>query len=227
MTYITASGVIKVYRSGDLEVTALRGVDIAVERGEFVLILGPSGSGKTTLLNLLGGLDRPTAGRVSVDGFRLDSATNADLAKYRRTEVGFVFQFFNLIPSLTARENVEFPMVLLKVPRDKRKARSEQLLVDMGLGDRLNQYPHQMSGGEQQRVAIAVALANDPPLLLADEPTGELDSAGGQKVLELMRTLRDKREKTILAVSHDARMERFADRVWLIEDGALKPHPPE
>lgn len=224
MTYVAVSDAIKVYRTGDLEVTALREATFSINRGRIALILGPSGSGKTTLLNLIGGLDLPTAGSVEVDGRRVDRMNMRELAQYRRTRVGFVFQFFNLIPTMTALGNVEFPMALLRVPREERTDRAMELLRRVGLEARRDHFPHQMSGGEQQRAAVAVALANDPPLLLADEPTGELDRETGQKIIELLGELREERGKTVIVVSHDPRMEPYADDTWLIEDGRLTPH---
>jgi len=224
VTYVAVSDAIKVYRTGDLEVTALREATFSINRGRIALILGPSGSGKTTLLNLIGGLDLPTAGSVEVDGRRVDRMNMRELAQYRRTRVGFVFQFFNLIPTMTALGNVEFPMALLRVPREERTDRAMELLRRVGLEARRDHFPHQMSGGEQQRAAVAVALANDPPLLLADEPTGELDRETGQKIIELLGELREERGKTVIVVSHDPRMEPYADDTWLIEDGRLTPH---
>jgi putative ABC transport system ATP-binding protein len=220
MAVLQAEGLAKTYRSLGADVLALRGVDVALEPGEFVAVMGPSGSGKSTLLHLLGGLDRPTAGRVTLDGERIDDRSEADLALLRRNRLGFVFQFFNLIGDLTVGENVELPALLVGAsPRDARRRR-EELLNELGLGDRGRAAPAQLSGGEQQRVAIARALVNRPAVLLADEPTGNLDTGSARDVLDLLRRERDAGQ-TILLVTHDARVAAAADRVVTMRDGLV------
>jgi putative ABC transport system ATP-binding protein len=215
---LEATGLAKTYRSLGADVLALRGVDIALDAGEFVAVMGPSGSGKSTLLHLLGGLDRPTAGRVLLDGERIDDRSEAELALVRRRRLGFVFQFFNLIGDLSVADNVELPALLVgSSPRDAR-ARREELLGELGLARKGSAAPGQLSGGEQQRVAIARALVNRPAVLLADEPTGNLDSASAKEVLDLLRRERDAGQ-TILLVTHDARVAATADRVVTMRDG--------
>lgn len=212
---------IKVYSSGSLEVTALRGIDLSIKRGEVIAVIGPSGCGKTTLLNIIGGLDDATAGKVFVDGKDIRQMKERDLVAYRRNTVGFIFQNFNLIPSLTARENIELPMRIVGMPSEKRKERVDQLATAIGLQDRMKHRPEQLSGGEQQRIAFAVALANDPPLILADEPTGELDTHTGEEVMEIFKALSRQLGKTEIIVTHDARISKLADRTLKIIDGKI------
>ncbi len=221
MPEVVTKDLMKVYRAGKSEVIALRGLDMAVEDGELVAIQGPSGCGKTTLLNLIGGIDRPTAGRVEVDGRNIVDLSDQELVRYRRTGVGFVFQFFNLVPTLTAQENVELPMRLASTPAAQRKERTKELLDLVGLAGRRVHRPDELSGGEQQRIAIATALANDPPLILADEPTGELDTKTGQEILDLFGLLNRDLGKTIIIVTHDARVADIASRILEIEDGKI------
>ena len=211
----------KVYRTGKSEVIALRGLDMTVADGELVAVQGPSGCGKTTLLNLVGGIDRPTAGRIEVDGTNVPELSDADLVKYRRNRVGFVFQFFNLVPPLTAAENIQLPMRLASKASGEREARTKELLQLVGLEKRGVHRPDELSGGEQQRIALATALANDPPLVLADEPTGELDTKTGHEILELFRRLNADFHKTILVVTHDQRVANIAHRVLQIQDGKI------
>jgi ABC-type lipoprotein export system ATPase subunit len=215
---VVARDLVKVYGDG-AEVRALDGLTMTVERGEFVAVMGPSGSGKSTLLHILGALDRPTGGEVWVDGQNL--ARIRDLDTFRARTVGFVFQLHNLIPTLTARENVEVPMMGQPVSRRERRRRVEELLERVGLRDRMNHLPNQMSGGERQRVAIARALANNPALLLADEPTGNLDSQSGAEVVALMRELNRGLGTTIIIVTHDPSVARRADRILLMRDGRI------
>jgi putative ABC transport system ATP-binding protein len=218
---IRTKDLIKVYRTGKSEVIALRGLDMQVADGELVAVQGPSGCGKTTLLNLLGGIDRPTAGRIEVDGSNLVDLGDGDLVKYRLARVGFIFQFFNLVPTLTAEENVELPLRLAGKGPSIRAARRKELLGLVGMTQRASHRPDELSGGEQQRIALGVALANDPPLLLADEPTGELDTKTGQEVLDLFRRLNQEFKKTIVVVTHDARVSHIAHRVLEIQDGKI------
>jgi putative ABC transport system ATP-binding protein len=217
---LEARSLAKTYDTGGVEVDALRGVDLAVEQGEFVAIMGPSGCGKSTLLNLLAGLDRPTAGEVWLDGERIDRLSETELARLRRRKIGFVFQFFNLVPTLSAVENVELPLLLVgRRRRDARRAASE-LLGDLGIADKRGAAPALLSGGQQQRVALARALANTPAIVLGDEPTGNLDSAATREVLGLLRAARD-RGQTLLIVTHDARVAAAADRIVNLRDGLV------
>ncbi|HEX8054436.1 MAG TPA: ABC transporter ATP-binding protein [Thermoleophilaceae bacterium] len=211
-------GLVRVYGEGDNAVQALRGVDLQVRRGEFVAVVGPSGSGKSTLLHLLGGLDRPDAGEVLLDGTSLASLPDKELGLIRRRQLGFVLQFFNLLPTLDAAENAAFPLSLDGVPDAIDRARTALGLV--GLAGREDHRPSQLSGGEQQRVAIARALVTRPSLLLADEPTGNLDSRTGQEIVDLLRRTADEGQ-TIVMVTHDLRWTGVADRVVRIEDGQI------
>jgi ABC-type lipoprotein export system ATPase subunit len=204
------------YVMGESVVTALDGLDLSFEKGEFAAVVGRSGSGKSTLLHLIGGLDRPTSGEIRVEGRRLAELTNDELAAYRRTGVGFVFQFFNLVPTLTALQNVELPMTLAGVAPAERRRRAQALLDRVGLSARTGHRPRELSGGEQQRVSVARALVNDPPLLLADEPTGNLDSKTAADILGLLKSL----GKTVLMVTHDRSLaEGFATRTVEMSDG--------
>ena len=218
---ILTKDLIKVYRTGKSEVIALRGLDMHIDDGELVAVRGPSGCGKTTFLNILGGIDRPTAGRIEVDGSNLVDFSDGELVRYRLRKTGFVFQFFNLVPTLTAEENIELPMRLASRDGADRTARTKELLDLVGMAHRARHRPDELSGGEQQRIAIAVALANDPPLLLADEPTGELDTKTGQEVLDLFQRLNRDLKKTIVVVTHDARVAGIASRVLDIRDGKI------
>jgi putative ABC transport system ATP-binding protein len=217
---LEARGLAKTYDTGGAEVLALRGVDLAIERGEFVAIMGPSGCGKSTLLNLLAGLDRPTAGVVLLDGERIDQLSEAELARLRRRKIGFVFQFFNLLPTLSAVENVELPLLLVGRRRKEARRTANELMGELGVGDKYGAAPVQLSGGQQQRVALARALANTPDIVLGDEPTGNLDSAAAREVLGLLRAARD-RGQTLLIVTHDARVAAAADRVITLRDGLV------
>ena len=221
MPNVTTKDVIKVYRAGKSEVIALRGLDMAVSDRELVAVRGPSGCGKTTLLNLLGGIDRPTAGRIEVNGSNLVDLSDAELVRYRLQKVGFIFQFFNLVPTLTAEENVELPMRLAGKGPSARSRRTKELLELVGMTKRAVHRPDELSGGEQQRIAIGVALANDPSLLLADEPTGELDTKTGQEVLDLFQRMNQEFGKTIVVVTHDARVSQIAHRILEIRDGKI------
>ena len=218
---VVASGLARDYESGDAVVHALRGVDLHVARGELLAVRGRSGSGKTTLLNLLGGLDRPTAGSVTVDGAEVSNLDENGAAEVRRRTIAFVFQTFGLIPILTAAENVEVPLRLVGAEPRERDRRVAELLDLVGLEARARHRPHELSGGEQQRVAIARALANRPKLLLADEPTGQLDSETGQRIMLLIRTVVRAEGVTAVVATHDPVMLDVADRVIELLDGAL------
>ena len=218
---IEVVGVTKSYRSGERSVDALRGVSCSIPRGRFAFIVGPSGSGKSTLLYLLGALDRPTSGRIEVEGNDLPSMSEADQNAYRRDKIGFIFQSFNLISNLTAVENVLVPYMPVGITKELQ-ARAEGLLREVGLGDRLDHRPNQLSGGEQQRIAIARALIKDPILILADEPTGELDSKTGDEIYRILRKLQAERGATLVVVTHDRRFITAHDLVLEIQDGRLK-----
>ena len=219
--YIECSGLFKIYKAADLEVVALRGLELTVQQGEILAIVGASGSGKSTLLNILAGYDAPSAGTIRVGDFDLLQMTNKEVVKYRRHEVGFIWQETsrNLFPYLTTLENVELPMVIAGSPKTERKKRAQELLDIVGLGDRSNHKPPELSGGEQQRVAIAVGLSNKPPLLLADEPTGELDDQTGKEVLELLNKVNQDLGTTILIVTHDPAIATSVQRAIAIKDG--------
>lgn len=221
MPVIQTENLTKVYGTGDTAVVALDHVNMAVERGEFLAVMGPSGCGKSTLLHLVGGLDRPTGGRVLLDGRDLTSLRDDDLAALRRRRIGFVFQFYNLIPVLTALENAALPLLLDGVKPAEAHRRAAQWLERLGLGDRLHCRPDQLSGGQQQRVAIARALVAEPDLILADEPTGNLDSRAGDEIAALLRRISSKWGRTILLVTHDPRIAAHADRILFLKDGRI------
>jgi putative ABC transport system ATP-binding protein len=210
------------YEMGDAFVDALRGVDLTVARGEFVALVGPSGSGKSTVLNLVGGLDQPTSGQVWINGTELSASDERILTQHRRRHVGFVFQSFNLLPRLTAEENVALPLMFSDVSEKERRARARALLERVGLEHRLEHRPTQLSGGEQQRVAIARALVGEPALLLADEPTGNLDTTTGAEIMALLKKLNQEGGLTLLVVTHDAEVAAFADRVVELRDGRVE-----
>jgi putative ABC transport system ATP-binding protein len=212
----------KSFLLGANAVGALRGVDLTVGRGEFVAVMGPSGCGKTTLLNLVGGIDLPSRGAVWVDGVDLSRLSDDALADLRRDRLGYVFQFYNLIPTLTARENVETPMAFRGTSRRHRRERAEALLKRVGLGDRADHKPAELSGGEQQRVAIARALANDPALVLLDEPTGDLDTQTGDEILKLLGTLNRDEKVTLLVATHDPKVATASSRVVRMRDGRVE-----
>lgn len=212
----------RLYKIGGVVVPALDGVEFTVIRGEFVALVGPSGSGKSTLLNLLGALDRPSRGEICVDGVPLGEATEADRVGYRRERVGFVFQSFNLLPALSALENVEVPMKLAGVPRPERLKRAAALVESVGLKDRSAHRSSELSGGEKQRVAIARALANGPQLVLADEPTGNLDSKTGAAILDLLAEMVRSSGMTLIMVTHDLQVAGRADRVVHLQDGRIR-----
>lgn len=220
-------GVTRIYKIGGTELRALAGLTLDIYRSEFVVILGPSGSGKTTLLNLLGGIDAAQSGRIVVNGRDVTALSDGELTLYRRHSIGFIFQFFNLIPSLTALENVELAAELVDEPCDPR-----EMLREVGLGERMDHFPSELSGGEQQRVAVARALVTDPPLVLCDEPTGNLDEETGKRVLGVMRDLGRRRGKTFVLVTHNSVISQMADRVLVLRDGRIasikvNEHPAE
>ncbi len=217
---LSTRGLAKTYASDGVEVLALRGVDLDVSAGEFVAVMGPSGSGKSTLLHLLGGLDRPTAGTIELDGRPVEKLSERDWAILRRSRIGFVFQFFNLVDNLTVAENVELPARLIGTSARDARTRREALLSRLGVSARANALPSQLSGGQHQRVALARALVNRPCVLLADEPTGNLDSGSAAEVVSLMRQLRDEGQ-TVVLVTHDARVASAADRVISMRDGLV------
>ena len=207
---------------GNETVHALDGVGVSVDQGEFLALFGPSGSGKSTFLYLLGGLDRPSEGRIWVNGQEITGIDEDALAEYRRHEVGFIFQSFHLLPMMTAVQNVELPMVFAGVPIEQRRTRAQELLELVGLGDRMKHKPTELSGGQQQRVAIARALANDPKIILADEPTGNLDTRTGEEIMALLSTLNREQGKTILIVSHDPSVTNYTSRCLHLRDGTLE-----
>jgi putative ABC transport system ATP-binding protein len=213
----------KVFREGDAERVVLRGVDLAVRRGEFVALLGRSGSGKSTLLNLVSGIDRATSGEVRVDGIDIAAISEHERTLFRRRRIGFVFQFFNLIPTLTVEENLRLPLELTGRAGAAAREEARVLLQEVGLADRAHAFPDRLSGGEQQRVAVARALAHDPDLVLADEPTGNLDGESAQVVLGLLARLSRGRKKTVIAVTHSTEVAAAADRVFVLRDGRLAP----
>ena len=217
---IVVDNIHKSYLMGKEAVPALRGVSLEIQKGEFVCLMGPSGSGKTTLLNVVGGLDEPSRGHLIVDGQNLVSLNENELARLRLDKMGFIFQNYNLLSNFTALENVEAPMVLANVPRKERQERAMHLLERVGLGDRVHHYPSELSGGQQQRVAIARALANNPPILIGDEMTGDLDSETGFAIMRLIKELNEE-GMTIVFVTHDPRMAEFAGRVVELQDGKL------
>jgi putative ABC transport system ATP-binding protein len=222
---IELRGVSKTVMSGDRPLTILHPLDFSIASGEFVAIVGPSGSGKSTLLGLLAGLDAPSTGQIIIDGVDITTLTEDGLARLRGEKIGFVFQFFHLVPSLTAFENILVPMEIAK--RRDAVARARQLIGEVGLADRAHHYPSQLSGGEQQRVAIARALANDPPIVLADEPTGNLDSTTGRHIMELLLNVRRTRTSTMVLVTHDAELAALADTRLVLRDGRPVPHTAE
>ncbi len=211
----------KTYKLGENQVPALRGVDLELQKGEFVAFTGPSGSGKTTLLNLIGVLDKPSQGKIYVDGTDLTLLKEKDLTKLRRSTIGFIFQFYNLIPVLSAIENVELPMLIAGVTTKERENRAKELLKMVGLGDRMHHRPDELSGGEQQRVAIVRALANKPSIVLADEPTGDLDSKTGKEVMNALRDLSNHEGATVIVVTHDPTVASMASKIFEMRDGKI------
>ena len=211
----------KTYKLGEILVPALKNTNIELKKGEFVAVMGPSGSGKTTLLNLIGALDKPTKGKIYVDGKDLTTLKEKELTKLRRRTVGYIFQFYNLIPVLSAFENVELPMLIAGLPTKERQERARQLLETVGLAERGDHRPDELSGGEQQRVAIVRALANKPSVVLADEPTGDLDSKTGKEVMQALRDLSRNEGATVIVVTHDPMVANLATRIFEMRDGRI------
>jgi putative ABC transport system ATP-binding protein len=218
---VTLKNVVKRYKRGKEQVEVLHALDLEIEQGDFVAIMGPSGSGKTTLLNLIGGLDQPTEGEVSVAGERIDRLTGGQLAKWRARHVGFIFQFYNLMPTMSAERNVELPLLLTRLSRAERKRNVATVLDIVGLADRAKHKPSELSGGQQQRVAIARALVADPTLLVCDEPTGDLDRQTADEILHLLQLLNREQGKTIIMVTHDPKAAEFASRHLQVDKGQL------
>jgi putative ABC transport system ATP-binding protein len=214
-------GVTKAYRRGDERIEVLHGVDLDIPAGDFVALMGPSGSGKTTLLNLIGGLDTPTAGTVSVGGQRIDRFSHGQLSRWRAAHVGFVFQFYNLLPVLTAQRNVELPLLLTNLSAGERRRRAAIALALVGLSDRTRHKPRELSGGQEQRVAIARAIVSDPTLLVCDEPTGDLDRATADEILTLIQMLNREHGKTVVMVTHDPKAAEYASRQLHLDKGTL------
>jgi putative ABC transport system ATP-binding protein len=221
MALISATNLTKVYGSGDTAVRALDNISLQVDPGEFVAVMGPSGCGKSTLLHLLGGLDRPTSGAVMIDGHNLTDLSDARLTELRRHKIGFIFQFFNLIPVLNAVENAALPVTLDGVRLSEAKARATEWLTRFGLSDRLEHRPDQLSGGQQQRVAVARALVANPALILADEPTGNLDTHATEEIAALLRQVANDWKRAVVVVTHDPRIAAHADRIIFLKDGAI------
>ncbi len=222
MKVIELKSVEKTYNDSEIKVHAIRGVDLAFEEGEFTAIVGPSGSGKTTLLNMLGGLDKPTSGEIYIGGTKISDLKGSKLIDFRLHNIGFVFQSYNLIPVLTAKENVEFIMQMQGLPSRQRFMRAKELLESVGLGDRLDSRPNKLSGGQQQRVAVARALASKPKFILADEPTANLDTKSTGNLLEIMERLNHEAGMTFIFSTHDQRVVNKAHRVITLEDGLIK-----
>ena len=221
MSLITAENLTKVYGSGDTAVTALDHVNLSVEAGEFVAVMGPSGCGKSTLLHLLGGLDNPSEGRVVIDGQPINELSDDNLTKLRRRKIGFVFQFYNLIPVMDATENAALPVTLDGISPAKAMAKAKDWLEKVGLGNRLKNRPDQLSGGQQQRVAVARALVAEPALVLADEPTGNLDSRSSDEIAALLRQVANEWGRAVVMVTHDAHVASYADRIIFLKDGVI------
>ena len=220
-TIIELKNVWKIYQLGEVEVQALRDVDLKIKKEEFVAIMGPSGSGKSTLLHMIGVLDRPTSGKIYLDGTDISKLNDSELARLRGEKIGFVFQFFNLYPTLTARENIELPMLILERDKKERKMKSSKLLKTVDLENRAEHLPSQLSGGERQRIAIARALANDPPLILADEPTGNLDTKAGSEIMKFLDKLQEDEKVTVVMVTHEEHIAKYAERIVRLKDGKI------
>jgi putative ABC transport system ATP-binding protein len=226
-TLVKLRGVHKFYQRGAERIEILKGLSLDIPAGDFLALMGPSGSGKTTLLNLLGGLDRPSSGTVEVGGEAIDQVSNAKLAGWRARHIGFVFQFYNLLPVLTAERNIELPLLLTSLSKAERRQHVTSALYVVGLADRAQHYPRQLSGGQEQRVGIARAIVTDPTLLLCDEPTGDLDRRSGDEILDLLQALNREHGKTIVMVTHDPHAAARARRTLYLDKGALVTEPVE
>jgi|TARA_Y100000031_G_scaffold74852_1_gene82451 putative ABC transport system ATP-binding protein len=220
-TLVKLDGLSKNYTRGKITVEVLADLDLSVDRGDFLSLMGPSGSGKSTLLNLVGGLDQPTSGSIEIAGQRIDNMSSSQLASWRATHIGFVFQFYNLLPVLTAHRNIELPLLLTHLSRKQRKAHVETALEIVGLADRAHHRPAELSGGEQQRVAIARAVVSDATLLVCDEPTGDLDRSTADEILELLELLNSEHDKTIIMVTHDPKASEHASHTLHLDKGTL------
>ncbi|MBU4485929.1 MAG: ABC transporter ATP-binding protein [Candidatus Delongbacteria bacterium] len=222
MNLVVLENTKKNYRSGEIEVPALKGLNLELEAGKFISFVGPSGSGKTTLLNLIGCLDQPTEGKIFVDGTEVSGMNRKDSAKFRGDKIGFIFQNFNLIPVLTVYENIEYPLIMVQnVPAPERKTRIDQLLAKVGMTDQKDKYPAQLSGGQKQRVAVARALVTQPKIVLADEPTANLDHATAFKVINLMHEMKNEFDASFIFATHDLKVVGEADIVYTMEDGQI------
>ncbi len=217
MAFIEVKNLCKIYQMGEVKIKAIENVNFTIDKGELVVILGPSGAGKTTILNILGGMDSPSSGSIIIDGTNISKYNSKELTKYRRYDIGFVFQFYNLVQNLTALENVSLANQICKNPKDAKKS-----LKDVGLADRINHFPAQLSGGEQQRVSIARALAKNPKLLLCDEPTGALDSKTGKKIIKLLQDTCHKTNTTTIIITHNAIISEIADKVIKVKNGTIE-----
>jgi putative ABC transport system ATP-binding protein len=221
MSLVEIRGVTKTYRRGSERIEVLHGVDLDIPQGEFLALMGPSGSGKTTLLNLIGGLDTPTGGQLVIGGQRIDQLSSRDLARWRAAHVGFVFQFYNLMPVLSAQRNVELPLLLTSLSAAERRRRATIALTLVGLADRARHKPRELSGGQEQRVAIARAIVSDPMLLICDEPTGDLDRGTAAEILTLLQMLNREHGKTVVMVTHDPKAAEYASRRLMLDKGTL------
>ncbi len=224
-TLVSVRNLGKTYQRGPEQLAVLHGIDLDIERGDFLALMGPSGSGKTTLLNLIGGLDTPSSGEISIEGERIDRMRGGQLANWRSRHVGFVFQFYNLMPTLSAQKNVELPLLLTRLGAKQRARRAEIALTLVGLADRRSHRPSELSGGQQQRVAIARAIVSDPTFLICDEPTGDLDRHSAEEVLGLLQLLNREHEKTIIMVTHDPKAAEYARHVIHLDKGELVDAP--
>lgn len=221
-TMVITDKVTKVFHRGNQEIRPLQQADVSLQEGELLCLMGPSGSGKTTLLNLMAGIDRPTEGRIVVDGVEINKLSDGELSRWRTRSIGYIFQLYNLVPVLTAWENVELPLLLLSLSKAERKKHVETALKAAGIHERKDHYPRQLSGGQEQRVAIARAIVTDPKVLLADEPTGDLDAVSKVEILDLLKNLNEKHGKTMVMVTHDPSVAEYADRTVHLDKGVLR-----
>lgn len=220
-TVIELQDVKKVYKMDSVETHALRGIDLKIKKQEFIAIMGPSGSGKSTLLHMVGALDKPTEGKIFLDGVDISTLKESELARLRGKKIGFIFQFYNLHPTLTALENVELPMIIIEMNKAKRRKKALELLKAVGLDNRADHFPSQLSGGEHQRVAIARALANDPEIILADEPTGNLDTKTEAEIMNYLLKIKKERQMTVAVITHEMEIAKYAERIVHIVDGKI------